>query len=134
MKSSESLRKSPKQQRSKVTVEAMITATIRIIEDEGLARVTTNRVALVAGVSVGSLYQYFPNKESLIAAAHARYGDQFHDQLHEQLNQIGGLNLADALRAIVHGLARAHAVSPRLHSEFESKAPAEERSQFISFN
>ena len=47
-----------------------MTATIRIIEEEGLVRVTTNRVAERAGVSVGSLYQYFPNKESLIDAAH----------------------------------------------------------------
>jgi AcrR family transcriptional regulator len=111
----------------------MVTATIRIIEEEGLVRVTTNRVAERAGVSVGSLYQYFPNKESLIDAAHARYGTEFHGELHGQLKRIGGLNLEDAIRAIVLGLAKAHAVSPRLHSEFESKAPAEERLQFINF-
>ena len=90
-------------------------------------------MAVRAGVSVGSLYQYFPNKASLIAAAQARYGEQFHDKLHDKLSQIGGLSLSGAIRAVVHGLAKAHAVSPRLHSEFESKAPAEERLQFINF-
>ena len=51
-----------------MTVEAILDATARVLVREGYARTSTNRVAAVAGVSIGSLYQYFPNKESLVAA------------------------------------------------------------------
>ena len=61
-------RKSPKQSRSKITVEAILQATTHILLAGGAQALTTNHVAERAGVSIGSLYQYFPNKESLIAA------------------------------------------------------------------
>lgn len=60
-------RKRPSQARSAVTVDAIVEATIRVLLAEGYARLTTRRVAEVAGVSVGSLYQYFPNRRSLVA-------------------------------------------------------------------
>lgn len=59
-------RKSPKQARSTQLVAAILQAAIRVLEREGAARFTTIRVAEQAGVSVGSLYQYFPNKESIL--------------------------------------------------------------------
>lgn len=61
-------RKLPKQERSRVTVEAILDATALVLVREGYDRASTKRVAGVAGVSIGSLYQYFPNKESLVAA------------------------------------------------------------------
>ena len=61
-------RKKPAQARSRATVEAILEAATRILRDQGLAGLTTNRVAERAGVSVGSLYQYFPGKEALLAA------------------------------------------------------------------
>ncbi|MFN5165613.1 MAG: TetR/AcrR family transcriptional regulator, partial [Pseudomonadota bacterium] len=61
-------RKSPRQVRSADTVETILAAAARVLERESLAGFNTNRVAAVAGVSVGSLYQYFPNKSALIAA------------------------------------------------------------------
>src|SRR5690554_2507734 len=61
-------RKEPVQERSRALVEALIEATARVLAAEGAEAITTNRVAEVAGTSVGSLYQYFPNKESLVAA------------------------------------------------------------------
>ena len=60
-------RKTPRQRRSAVLVEAIYEAGARILETEGLAGLNTNRVAAVAGVSVGSLYQYFPSKEAIVA-------------------------------------------------------------------
>jgi AcrR family transcriptional regulator len=60
-------RKSPAQRRSAHTVDAMVEAAIRILRAEGYAALNTRRVAEVAGVSVGSLYQYFPNRESIVA-------------------------------------------------------------------
>src|SRR5690606_22993838 len=61
-------RKRPRQARSKVLYDALIEATQRLLASEGLDAVTTNRVAELAGVSIGSLYQYFPSREALIAA------------------------------------------------------------------
>jgi AcrR family transcriptional regulator len=59
-------RKTPKQARSSRLVEAILQAAIRVLERDGAAAFTTIRVAERAGVSVGSLYQYFPNKESIL--------------------------------------------------------------------
>jgi AcrR family transcriptional regulator len=61
-------RKTPVQARSAHTVEAIHTACIQVLLDGGLERLTTTRVATRAGVSVGSLYQYFPNKQALLAS------------------------------------------------------------------
>lgn len=58
-------RKQPTQDRSTATVEAIVEAAIRILRTDGWARLTTTRVAERAGVSVGSLYQYFPNREAI---------------------------------------------------------------------
>src|ERR1700759_4740287 len=59
-------RKTPKQARSSQLVEGILQAGIRVLEREGATASTTVRVAEKAGVSVGSLYQYFPNKESIL--------------------------------------------------------------------
>lgn len=61
-------RKSPVQARSAATVDALHTATIQVLTREGLVRCTTSRVAMRAGISVGSLYQYYPNRDALLAA------------------------------------------------------------------
>lgn len=60
MAGSASPRKTPRQQRSQATVDAMVDAAARILATDGFAMMSTNRVAGVAGVSIGSLYQYFP--------------------------------------------------------------------------
>src|SRR5688572_26828094 len=61
-------RKTPRQARSAATVEAIHTAAIQVLLAEGVARLTTTRVAERAGVSVGTMYQYFPHKEALLFA------------------------------------------------------------------
>ena len=67
-KSSTKPRKLPQQDRSRVTVQAILEATTHILTEEGYEKANTNRIAERAGVSIGSLYQYFPNKESLLTA------------------------------------------------------------------
>jgi AcrR family transcriptional regulator len=69
-------RKRPSQSRSAATVKAILDATARILVERGYAATSTNAVAERAGVSVGSLYQYFPNKDALIAALHTRHIEQ----------------------------------------------------------
>jgi AcrR family transcriptional regulator len=62
-------RKSPMQARSAASVDAILEATVQVLLDVGKERLTTTRVASRAGVSVGTLYQYFPNKSALLQAA-----------------------------------------------------------------
>jgi len=66
------LKKQPRQARARATVDAILEAAAQVLAREGYAAVTTNRVAEVAGVSIGSLYEYFPNKQSIVAAALGR--------------------------------------------------------------
>jgi AcrR family transcriptional regulator len=65
-------RKEPRQARSRQMREDILTASIRVLRREGPLRFTTLRVAEAAGISVGSLYQYFPNKQALVFAIHSR--------------------------------------------------------------
>ncbi len=65
-------RKEPKQGRSRQMRKDILEAAVRVLHREGALRFTTPRVAQAAGISVGSLYQYFPNKQAIIFAIHAR--------------------------------------------------------------
>jgi AcrR family transcriptional regulator len=67
-----SAKKQPKQARARATTEALLEATARILEKGGYAALNTNRVAEVAGVSIGSVYEYYPHKQALLAALAAR--------------------------------------------------------------
>ena len=69
-------RKSPVQARSAASVEAILEATIQVLVAVGKERLTTTKVALRAGVSVGTLYQYFPNKSALLQAVIQRHLDE----------------------------------------------------------
>jgi AcrR family transcriptional regulator len=69
-------RKTPVQARSNVTVDAILEATIQVLLTVGKERLTTTLVAFRAGVSVGTLYQYFPNKSALLQACLTRHMDE----------------------------------------------------------
>src|ERR1017187_3771063 len=69
-------RRDPAQERSRQTVDAIVEAAGRLLVEHGRLGVTTNAVAERAGVSIGSLYQYFPNKEAIFAALQERHRDQ----------------------------------------------------------
>lgn len=108
------LKKIPRQARSKAMVEALIEATARVLRSEGAEAVSTNRVAAVAGVSVGSLYQYFPGKDALIYAVLER-------QERAQLALLAGVlapsldeALPDLVRRVVAALVRFHRDDPEL--------------------
>lgn len=92
-------RKTPSQRRSQVTVEAILDATLQVLRREGLARFTTTRVAEVAGVSVGTLYQYFPNKRALVAEVVRRHMALIERQLVSALD--GGGDLDTQARRLV---------------------------------
>src|SRR5581483_6160568 len=69
-------RKEPRQRRSRRMRDDILDAGVRVLQREGALRFTTPRVAEAAGISVGSLYQYFPNKQALIFAIHSRAVEQ----------------------------------------------------------
>src|SRR5919112_656444 len=105
-------RKSATQERSRATVEALLEATARVLTRDGYDRASTNRIAAVAGVSVGSLYQYFPNKEALVAALVARHNREMLDLLREALKEVASLDLATAIAKLVRAAVDAHRVDP----------------------
>lgn len=90
-------RKMPTQQRSKATVDAMIEATARILVSDGLDACSTNQIARVAGVSIGTLYQYFPSREALLAALVERELSADLEHVARALPEASRLPLRDAL-------------------------------------
>ncbi|HSX56521.1 MAG TPA: TetR/AcrR family transcriptional regulator [Sphingomonas sp.] len=116
-------RKSATQERSRATVEALLDATARILVREGYERASTNRIAAVAGVSVGSLYQYFPNKESIVAALIARHNREIVDLLRDAMAAVAALDLEAAMRELIAAMVDAHRVDPHLHRIFDEQIP-----------
>jgi AcrR family transcriptional regulator len=80
-------RKQPIQERSAATVEAILEASIQVLLREGYGKLTTTRIAEVAGVSIGSLYQYFPNKRSILNEIMVRHMAIMADRITRAVNQ-----------------------------------------------
>ena len=116
-------RKTATQERSRATVDALVEATARILVAEGFDKASTNRIAEVAGVSVGSLYQYFPSKEALVAAVAERHQREIMATVQGELADIFAQPLEQAVRRLVAVAVRAHAVDPRLHRVLAEQIP-----------
>jgi AcrR family transcriptional regulator len=94
-------RKTPMQARSAASVDAILQATIQVLLAVGKERLTTTRVAARAGVSVGTLYQYFPNKSSLLQACLRRHIEKVADAIQQTCREYPSLPLADMATAII---------------------------------
>jgi AcrR family transcriptional regulator len=94
-------RKSPVQARSTASVEAILKATIQVLQRVGKERLTTTLVAARAGVSVGTLYQYFPNKGSLLRAALQCHMDEIGAVLETVCREQSGSSLENMGTALV---------------------------------
>jgi AcrR family transcriptional regulator len=116
-------RKRASQARSQATVDVILAATARVLVKEGYDRASTNRIALAAGVSVGSLYQYFPSKEALVAALIERHMDEMLAVVSDAFARIATSPLDQAARLIVELMVQAHAVDPRLHKVLVEQVP-----------
>jgi len=114
-------RKAPRQLRSQATVTAILDATAHILLERGFAQTSTNAVAERAGVSVGSLYQYFSNKDALIAALHARHGEQMMAVIQRALTKAMDATLDDALGGLIEATVEAHRVDADLHRVLEQQ-------------
>jgi AcrR family transcriptional regulator len=120
-------RKLPRQDRSRATIDAILEATARVLVKEGFDRASTNRIAEAAGVSVGSLYQYFPGKEALVAALIERHIEEMSSLFASAFERLGRLPLREATRELVGLHLRAHSIDPRLHQVLSEQIPRIDR-------
>ncbi|AXE30166.1 TetR/AcrR family transcriptional regulator [Chromobacterium phragmitis] len=117
-------RKTPLQARSRHAVAAILEAAARILARDGYAAFNTNRVAEEAGVGIGSLYQYFPNKQALVAALHRRHGEETLAALDRALADTAGQPPRERLAAMVVAALDLHRRELGLHRVLEREWPA----------
>lgn len=118
-------RKSPVQGRAIATWTAILDAATQLFEASGYDEVTTNAIAARAGVSIGSLYQYFPNKSAIVTAIAERHlGDALTVlEAVDAMAERQGLGLAPTLRAMIEASVTAHAAHPAVHRFLFLAAP-----------
>lgn len=117
-------RKKPQQDRAVATVEAILQAATYILTRRGWAAFTTNEVAQKAGVNIASLYQYFPNKESIVAELQRRHVEE----LDERWPDVpAGAPLRESLKVMLTALVDEHRINPALHRVFAEELPRPNR-------
>ena len=105
----------PQQERARLTVEAILEAAGLILAESGYASATTNGIARRAGVSIGSLYQYFPNKEAIYLAILERHQDEMKPLTRQALaNMAAGLPLGEVLGGVLKRSLAVHEADPAL--------------------
>lgn len=116
-------RKEPRQDRSRQTRDRFLDAAARIFATHGYSAGTTNRIAAEAGASIGSLYQYFPNKDSILVALVRRHVDDGTQLLLDAFAQTDGQPVLDRLPVLVDAVLANHTSDPRLHQVLFEEAP-----------
>jgi AcrR family transcriptional regulator len=116
-------RRRPRQARAQATVEAIVKATSHVLVDEGYDRASTNRIAHAAGVSIGSLYQYFPSKEALVAALVENHVLHMRTALDATLSLDPPAALGERAQLLVRGMMAAYRVDPQLHHVLCQEVP-----------
>jgi AcrR family transcriptional regulator len=96
-------------------VEVILNAAARVFVRRGYARATTNRIAEAAGISVGSLYQYFPSKDAIAVELLRRYRETLLALVHRHLEHASDTTLESVVRALVGAILRAEGIDPALH-------------------
>lgn len=105
----------PQQSRSRATVGAILDGMIRVLDQDGFDAATTTRIAQAAGVSVGTLYQYFPNRDAILCALQDREFARATDMMQRVLTEAASLSGREIARRIIGGLLEIYAISPALH-------------------
>jgi len=115
------MRKQPRQARSRATIESLLQAAAHILGERGWDKLTTNAVAELAGVSIGSLYQYFPHKLALVEAVRRRHFDDVLAVLRAATSP--RLPRAARIGALVDGMVRVHSRYPAAHRVLLEETP-----------
>jgi AcrR family transcriptional regulator len=108
-------RNQPKQSRSRATVNVILEAMIRVLDQEGYEAATTTRVAEVAGVSIGTLYQYFSNRDAILDALQDRELTRAWEFMEAMLNDAHRFSERELARMVIRGLLELYAAAPALH-------------------
>lgn len=124
-------RKVASQQRSRLTVEALVEATARVLIKEGYDRASTNKIAATAGVGIGSLYQYFPSKEALVAAVIERHTNELSQVVRQAMLKVAARPIEVGVRELVAAAIDAHRVDPKLHRILAEELPRAGRPENI---
>jgi len=103
-----------------MTVNAILDATAHILIRQGYAKLTTNAVAELAGVSIGSLYQYFPNKKALLVALYQRHCKKMKVLLSQEMKKPLDIFDRHSIGALIQSVIKAHLIETQLHQRFES--------------
>ncbi|HKE24362.1 MAG TPA: TetR/AcrR family transcriptional regulator [Bryobacteraceae bacterium] len=96
---------------------------MKVIKHDGIGAVTTNLIAEVAGVSIGSVYQYFPDKRAIFIALHQRHVEQIERFVVSKLVEHAASPLVVLVRAMVEAMVDAHAIDPELHELLMTEVP-----------
>jgi AcrR family transcriptional regulator len=104
-------------------VDTILEATARVLVKDGFDGLTTNTVAEQAGVSIGSLYQYFPNKAALVAALIERHVEDTNTAVMAEIARVATLPMRQAIRAVIELAIRAHGIDPELHRVLTEQVP-----------
>lgn len=112
-------RKRPRQARSVATFEAILEAAARILESLGFAGFNTNAVAELAGVSIGSLYQYFPSKDALIVELIRRERVELSNRIVDAIQQSDATDLKEKLKLIIQAAVQHQLSRPQLARTLE---------------
>lgn len=118
-------RKRARQSRAGATVDAILIASARVLVKEGPRRFNTNRVAEIAGVSVGSLYQYFPGKEALLAALMHRHEEEQQAGFYALVEQAMSRPLDQAIAVFIDQFIEGHLKDLALHAALSRVAVPE---------
>ena len=113
-------RKQPRQERSAATVEAVLQAATYILTRRGWAAFTTNEVARRAGANIASLYQYFPNKEAIVAELQRRHVQEMRRRWPAPSPTP---SLEENMRLMLEAVVSEHRVNPALHRVFADELP-----------
>ena len=116
-------RRLPKQRRARQTVDAVLDAVVRVLKREGFNGVTTNRLAEVAGVSIGSVYQYFPDKRAIFVSLHQRHIEQIDRMVESKLIEHAASSLDKLMRAMIEAMVDAHSADPELYELLATEVP-----------
>jgi AcrR family transcriptional regulator len=111
-------RRTPRQDRSKEMVEAIVQAGMLVLREEGPERLTTKRIAERAGVAVGSLYRYFADKDDVLEAVFRQQHEEFWDKAVLWVPRLAALPLEKAVALIVDAGINRHRALYEMHPEF----------------
>ncbi len=115
--------RTPRQERARLRVERVLTGAAEVFAEVGYARATTNHIATRAGVHVPSVYQYFSNKDSILAELWDRHVGVVIDMLSDMLREPDAAPIAATARSYVAAVLELHMARPKLLAELYAEAP-----------